>query len=124
MGRFAWAWLVLTVAFLVVGGFVVHGLADGPVADLDRELARSAADTRSPTVNDLAQLGSGLADSFFVIPVVIVVCVLFWVKWRRPDEGPLLVGALLWEKAVFVTVTYVIDRSTWAADRRATSPTP
>lgn len=108
--RFAAAWLVLTLAFLVIGVLLVHGLSDGRLGDLDLRVARWFADRRTPTVEDLAQLGAGIADAFTIIPLVVGTSALFVLVWRRWNETVLLVTVILLEKAVFVTVTFIVDR--------------
>lgn len=108
--RFAAAWLLLTVAFLGLGALLVHGLADGVIGDVDLDVARWFADQRTPTVEGLAQVGAGLADSFVIVPLVLVTSVVFVVVWKRWNETILVLTSILFEKAVFVTVTYVIGR--------------
>lgn len=109
-GRFVGAWMLLTAVFVAVGAALVHWLAPGRVGDLDLDAARWFADLRSPTVDDLAQIAAGLADAFTVIPAVVVASVVFVVLWRRWNETVFLLTALLMEKAVFVTTTYIVDR--------------
>jgi membrane-associated phospholipid phosphatase len=110
LGRFAVVWLVLTAVFVAVGLVLVHVLVHGFVGDVDHEAARWFADRRTPTVDDLTQIGAGLADAYTVIPALLILSVLFVVLWRRWNETVLLLTAVLLEKAVFVTTTYIVDR--------------
>ncbi len=89
------------------------------MGDVDRDAARWFADRRTPTVDDLTQIGAGLADAYTVIPALLILSVLFVVLWRRWNETMLLLTVVLLEKAVFVTVTY----SSIGPDRRWASST-
>lgn len=108
--RFALAWAILAAVFIGIGVLIVHWLDHGWLGRMDRDVARWFADQRSHDVNRLAQLGAGLADAYVVIPGLFVLSVLFVVIWRRWNETVLLLTAILLEKAVFVTTTYVIGR--------------
>src|SRR5690606_20700303 len=89
-GRFAVAWLALSVAFVAVGAVLVHGLAGGVLGELDPGTARWCADERTPTLEDMAQVGAGLADAFTVIPFAVAASVVFVVVWKRWNETILL----------------------------------
>ena len=117
--RFAAVYAVLTVIFVAIGAAIVHVLGDGPLGELDLNVADWFADQRSHTVNDLAQIGAGLADAFTLTPAIAIVCVLFLVLFRRWNETVFLLTAILLEKAVFVTTTYIVSR-----DRPPTSSYP
>jgi undecaprenyl-diphosphatase len=108
--RFAVAWVVLTIVFLAIGALLVHVVADGIVGEIDLDTARWFADQRTPTVEDLGQIGAGFADAFTITPLIVVVSVVFLIVWKRWNEAVFLITAILLEKAVFVTVTYIIDR--------------
>jgi membrane-associated phospholipid phosphatase len=110
LARFAAAWVVLTVLFLGVGALLVHVLLHGAVGDVDRHAAHWFVARRTDTVDHLAQIGAGMADAYTIIPAVVVTVVVFLAIWRRWDEAVFLLTAILLEKAVFVTVTFVIDR--------------
>jgi undecaprenyl-diphosphatase len=61
-------------------------------------------------VNHLAQIGAGLADAYTLIPAIFVASVLFLVLFKRWNETAFLLTAILLEKAVFVTTTYIVSR--------------
>jgi undecaprenyl-diphosphatase len=108
--RFAAAYAVLTAIFVAIGAAIVHVLGDGPLGELDLNVADWFADQRSHLVNDLAQIGSGLADAYTLTPAIVIVSVLFVVLFKRWNETVFLVTAILLEKAVFVTTTYIVSR--------------
>jgi undecaprenyl-diphosphatase len=101
---------VLTVIFVAIGAAIVHVLGDGPFGELDLNVADWFADQRSHTVNHLAQIGAGVADAYTLIPAIFVASVLFVVLFRRWNETVFLLTAILLEKAVFVTTTYIVSR--------------
>jgi membrane-associated phospholipid phosphatase len=108
--RFAIAYVVLTVIAVAIGAAIVHVLGDGPFGELDLNVAEWFADQRSHSVNHLAQIGAGLADAYTLIPAIFVASVLFVVLFRRWNETAFLLSAILLEKAVFVTTTYIVAR--------------
>jgi undecaprenyl-diphosphatase len=108
--RFAVVYAVLTVIFVAIGAAIVHVLGDGPLGELDLNVADWFADQRTHTVNDLAQIGAALADAFTLTPAIAVACVLFVVLFRRWNETVFLLTAILLEKLVFVTTTYIVSR--------------
>jgi undecaprenyl-diphosphatase len=108
--RFLAVYAVLTVILVALGAAIVHVLGDGPLGELDLNVADWFADQRSHTVNHLAQIGAGLADAYTLIPAIFVASVLFVVLFRRWNETVFLLTAILLEKAVFVTTTYIVSR--------------
>jgi undecaprenyl-diphosphatase len=108
--RFAAVYAVLTVILVAIGAAIVHVLGDGPFGELDLDIADWFADQRTHTVNHLAQIGAGLADAYTLIPAIFIASVLFVVLFRRWNETVFLLAAILLEKAVFVTTTYIVSR--------------
>ena len=108
--RFAAVYAVLTVILVALGALIVHVLGDGPLGELDLNVADWFADQRSHTVNNLAQIGAGVADAYTLIPAFVIVTVLLVVVFKRWNEAVFLVTAILMEKAVFVTTTYIVSR--------------
>ncbi len=108
--RFAAVYAVLTVIAVAIGALIVHVLSDGPFGELDLNTADWFADQRTHTVNHLAQIGAGLADAYTLIPAIFVASVLFLVLFKRWNETAFLLTAILLEKAVFVTTTYIVSR--------------
>jgi len=108
--RFAAVYAVLTVIFVAIGAAIVHVLGDGPLGELDLNVANWFADQRSHTVNHLAQIGAGLADAYTLVPAFTVASVVFVVLFKRWNETVFMLTAILLEKAVFVTTTYIVSR--------------
>jgi undecaprenyl-diphosphatase len=108
--RFAAVYAVLTVIFVAIGAAIVHVLGDGPLGEADLNVANWFADQRTHTVNHLAQIGAALADAYTLIPAFAIASVLFVVLFKRWNETVFLLSAILLEKAVFVTTTYIVSR--------------
>lgn len=105
------AYYVVAVALSVGMGLLIAEVLDaGAFGRADLDISEWFADRRTPTWNDLAQLGAGLADTLVVVPVCAVVVAVFWLRWRRFHEATLVVGSILVEKAVFVSTTFLVDR--------------
>jgi membrane-associated phospholipid phosphatase len=105
-----WAWIFLTAILLGIGLFIVHVLEDGAFGRFDVRVSEWFRDQRTPQREDLAQIGSGLSDTLTVIPLCAVLVGLFAWRFRRWNESILVVGALLYEKAIFLPVTMIVDR--------------
>jgi membrane-associated phospholipid phosphatase len=110
VGLLAAVYVVMTAVSVGVGLIVVHLLEDGPVGRLDESISEWFAARRTPTINGLAQLGAGLSDTFVVVPACLVLIAVFWWRWRRWQEATLVVGALILEKLIFVSTTFLVDR--------------
>jgi len=108
--RFAIFYAVLTVIAVAIGAAIVHVLGDGPFGEMDLNVADWFADQRTHTVNHLAQIGAGLADAYTIIPAIFVASIVFLVLFKRWNETAFLLTAILLEKAVFVTTTYIVSR--------------
>lgn len=108
-GRFVVAFLLITAPF-VVAGLLVTGPLDHSLGDLDRRIARSMADSRTPTLNDVSLVGSWLAETLTkVVFTAIVAGLVFW-KWREWRDVLLIVCSLLLEAACFLTITLIVER--------------
>jgi undecaprenyl-diphosphatase len=110
VGRWAVAYVVLTLVMVGVGLLVVHVWDTQRLGTVDRDVAHWFADQRTPRWNDLGQIGAALADAYVLVPAIVVASVLFLVVFRRWKETLLLVAAILLEKAVFMTSTFIVDR--------------
>ena len=108
--RFVACYVVLTVILVAIGAAIVHVLADGRLGQLDLNTAHWFADRRSHTVNHLAHIGASLADAYTLIPAIAIASVLFIVLFKRWNETLFLLTAILLEKAVFVTTTFIVSR--------------
>jgi len=96
--------LAIIVGFLIIDHFSV-------AQDLDVRVARWLADRRSDRWNDATWVGSGLADIFVKVPAAAALGAFFVWRWRRWNEAALLVGALAFEAAVFVSASMVVGRA-------------
>jgi membrane-associated phospholipid phosphatase len=115
LGRRAWkfataAYLAILIPTAALGLLVVHGLEDGAFGRADVRISEWFADRRTPTLNDVAHTVSFASDSVIVIPVCAVLLVAFAFAFRRWHEAILVIGALLYEKAIFLPATFVADR--------------
>jgi membrane-associated phospholipid phosphatase len=113
LGRRAWkfataAYLTILIPTTALGLLVVHGLEDGAFGRADVRISQWFADRRTPTLNDVAHTVSFASDSVIVIPVCAVLLVAF--AFRRWHEAILVIGALLYEKAIFLPATFIADR--------------
>jgi membrane-associated phospholipid phosphatase len=103
------AYVVLSAASIAVGFLVVDHL--NAVRDLDQRVARWLGDRRTGMWNDTTWVGSGISDFFVKVPAAILLSIWFIWRWRRWNEAILLAGALVFEAAVFVTASFVVDRA-------------
>src|SRR3954469_7102268 len=108
--RFVAVYAVLTVILVAIGEAIVHVLDHGALRHLDLHTARWFADQRSHTIIHLAHIGAGLADVYTLDPAIAIASVLFLVLFKRWNESVFLLTAILLEKAVFVTTTYIVSR--------------
>lgn len=103
--------LAVMVAVTSAIGFLILGPLEGSVVALDRDIAQSLGEMRTPDWNDSTAVGSTSADSLVKIPGTIVLSLLFLWRWRRWREAGLLVGALALESSAFVITSFIVDRS-------------
>lgn len=75
------SWAVLFAAVIGVGWLIIHPL-EGSVGDMDDDVARWFADQRTPTLNDIADIGTLLGDTIVELILAPVVAVAVWI-WRR-----------------------------------------
>jgi membrane-associated phospholipid phosphatase len=104
------AYLAILVPTIALGLLVVHWLEDGAFGRADVRISEWFADRRAPTLNDVAHTVSFASDSVIVIPVCAVLLVAFAFAFRRWHEAILVIGALLYEKAIFLPATFIADR--------------
>jgi undecaprenyl-diphosphatase len=105
-----WAWLAIIPPVLGLGLLIVHVLEDGAFGRRDVRISEWFADQRTPRLEDLAQLGAGIADTLFVIPACALLLVVFAMVWRRWLEPAMVILAVIFEKALFLPATVVAGR--------------
>jgi len=103
------AYVALSGVAIIVGFLIIDHF--GVAQDLDVRVAHWLADRRSDRWNEATWVGSGLADIFVKVPAAAVLGAFFVWRWRRWNEAALLVGALAFEAAVFVTASLVVGRA-------------
>jgi undecaprenyl-diphosphatase len=105
-----WMWLLVAPVAVAVGLLIVHVLDDSAFARGDLRVSEWFADRRTPRLEDLAQVGAGIADTLTVIPVCAVLVVAFLIVWRRWLEPAMVVLPVIFEKAVFLPATVIAQR--------------
>ena len=103
------AYVALSGIAIIVGFLIIDHF--GVAQDLDARAARWLAERRSNRWNDATWVGSGLADIFVKVPAAAALGAFFVWRWRRWNEAALLVGALAFEAAVFVSASMVVGRA-------------
>lgn len=113
--RPAW-WVLLKGTVLVVavwsafGLLLVHVLEHGPIGDADQHVSIWFAEHRTPTLNNLTNWGSMLAETLVKVALVLAVGTLFVVLWRRWHDALFLATVVAFEGMVFVIVSFIVDR--------------
>lgn len=103
--------MVLAFALTTALGLLVVKVLDGgPLGRVDREVALWWGAQRTPGRETLAHAGSALSDAITLTPAVVLLCIAFPPLFKRWHDAVMLGGALLFEKLVFVTSTYLVDR--------------
>jgi membrane-associated phospholipid phosphatase len=115
LDRHSWAFAAKLYAVVLapttaLGLLIVHVLEGGPFGRADVRVSEWFAERRTETRNDVAHTVSFLSDSVVVIPLCAVLLVAFAWAFRRWNEAVLVIGALLYEKAVFLPATFIVDR--------------
>jgi undecaprenyl-diphosphatase len=105
-----WMWLLVTPIAVAFGLVLVHVLDDTAFGRRDLRVSQWFADRRTPRLEDLAQVGAGIADTLTVIPVCAVLVVAFVIAWRRWREPAMVVLPVIFEKAVFLPATIIAQR--------------
>lgn len=99
------------VGFGALLGTLITGSSGGAHPAFDLDVSRRIVELRTPLLNTLSNIGSGLSDTITVVIALAVLSGLFMVMWRRWDEIALLTTALLLEVTSFVSIAYVVGRS-------------
>ncbi len=110
LGSWLVAYVVLVLVMTGIGYLIVHVWETSWLAHVDHHVAVWFADQRTPERNDLGQIGAALADAYTLTPAILLTCVAFVFMFRRWNETLLLLAAILLEKSVFVTTTFIVGR--------------
>jgi undecaprenyl-diphosphatase len=103
--------VVLLVVLVGIGWLMAKVASHDAIGRDDAEVSRWLAGHRNRDLNEVTSLTTKLAETL-TITVLAVVTVAFtaWV-WRRWREPMLVAVAVAGEVAIFVTVTFLVDRS-------------
>jgi membrane-associated phospholipid phosphatase len=111
---------LLTVVVFAVGMLLTHALA-GTVGRWDEHVNQWFVRHRTSGWNHATRLATVGLETAPVIAAVAVTLIVFLVaRWRR--EAAVLVIAMLLEISVFLSTTFVVDRSRPAVRRLDSSP--
>jgi undecaprenyl-diphosphatase len=114
---------VALVAVLTSVGLLLKGpLDDSPLVGLDRRVAEWFADQRTPNLNTYTMWGSDIADTAIKIVATAVIALVLLALWRRWLEPLVVVVSLVLEAAVFISVTWLVDRPRPDVERLEGSP--
>lgn len=114
--------ILLAVAGLSVGWLLLGPLAGSAVAEWDRDIAVSIAESRTPTLDTLTDLGSAFSDTVSIVVALAVLMLVMTLVWRRWRESLTLGVALGLEASVFLTVSSIIGRGRPPVEQLDPSP--
>jgi membrane-associated phospholipid phosphatase len=102
------AYVLMSAVMLVLGVVLVHGPL-GAVRSWDDHVTSWLADHRTGMLNDATKWATYVANTEGVVAVALVVSVVLLARrhWR---EVVLLLGGLVLEVTVFLTVNYLVER--------------
>lgn len=107
VARFVGAYVALTAVWYLMGKAV---MASDALVREDERVARWFVDGRTPRMDTLTAIGSGLAETWVKVLatlIAVVVCRLVFHRWL---ESLVLALPLVLEASVFITVTFLVKR--------------
>jgi undecaprenyl-diphosphatase len=104
------AWLVITPITTAIGLLIIHVLDDGAFGRGDLRVSEWFADRRTPRLEDMGQIGAGIADTLTVVPICAVLTIAFAIAWKRWLEPAMVVIPVIFEKLVFLPATLLAAR--------------
>lgn len=107
VARFAGAYAVLTALWFAMGKAV---MASDALVREDERMARWFVDTRTPRMDTLTAVGSGLAETWVKVLATLIAVVVCRVVFHRWMESLILALPLVLEASVFITVTFLVKR--------------
>jgi undecaprenyl-diphosphatase len=102
--------VLMLIVWSAVGLLFMQFLDDGVVGDTDRDGSRWLAERRTPTWNTWTEYGSMLSDTLVKVTLVAVAGLVMVLIWRRWHDGVFLAVTVSLEAAVFVIVSFIVDR--------------
>ncbi|MEO8477645.1 MAG: phosphatase PAP2 family protein [Actinomycetota bacterium] len=121
IGVGAAGYLVLASILVGIGLSLTHGLLQGPLGRWDESVNDWFLAQRTPILNDWSHAGSFIAMTGTVVAIAAVVVIGLALRRRWRDAG-FLVLALTIEVSVFLTTTFVVNRSRPTVPRLEPSP--
>lgn len=113
---------VVVAVGVAAGEAITHSSRDSWLQRNDLRVEQWFVAHRTPTWNSLSFVGSEVADTLVKVVATAVVAVTLLLVWRRWLEPALIVIALLFEAAAFITITTIVDRPRPAVVRLDSSP--
>lgn len=112
---------ILGMVLVFLGRSLTDGLLLGPLGHWDESVNDWFLARRTPSLNDIAHIGSLIAMTQSVI-VVAAACVTGFLAMRRFREAGLVVVALAVEASVFLMTTLIVARDRPTVPRLEPSP--
>jgi undecaprenyl-diphosphatase len=109
-GTYLVGWAVLAVLFTLTGWFLIEVVLRSRVGGWDESASHWLAAHRTPWLDGVTGAATFIANTFPVIGIVAVVCIVLLLvgHWR---EAVFLAGALALEVTVFLTANFLADRN-------------
>lgn len=121
-GRVALALAVLYGVLLGMGLLFTRVLDGSPILNEEDEFSQGLANNRTPTMNDITWVLSGLGNTGAIIAALLVVAGGLYLAMRRWGPPLFLVTAVTSQALVFLLVTLVIRRDRPQVKRLDESP--
>jgi undecaprenyl-diphosphatase len=102
---------LLATGLVLLGLFVVHVLARGPIGRADVAVDRDLASDRSAAGNAVTAVLTALASTPVIIALTAVAAVGFRLAYRRWRESVFVVCAVAGETLIFLLTTLLVDRN-------------
>ncbi len=120
--RLVFAFVAVVAVFSLAGLVLTRFLEPNAITEYDADLARSFADSRTGTGNDMAHWGAFLSNTATKIVVTVLLVAGALARWRRWHEALLIALSLVFEAGAFVTISRLVGRSRPAVPRLLDSP--
>lgn len=110
MAMWAIAFVVLSLVLIGLGLVLIHTLLPAGLARVDTAVSRWFVRERTTTLDPMTLIGSDLASTGAIVGVAAIAVVVLAIgrHWRQVG---FLIAALTLEFGVFLTTTFLIDRS-------------
>lgn len=119
VGWFLCGYVALVMIWYVLGRAVV---ASDTIVEADNDVAQWFVERRTPDLDRLTAIGSGLSGTETKIVVTALLAVGMLIAWKRWREPMVLILPLILEAMVFITVTFLVGRPRPDVERLEGSP--